>query len=127
MQINETGFGYALCEGMGVTRQVDTLLIGDQPIGTWVLVFLDSAREVLTEGNALKISNAIKAVDMVMNNNGKMSTDGMEMQSIEALFADLTDRETPKPASLIAFEQHQAKKARKKTTETKLCHPYLLK
>ena len=115
MQIKEAGFGYALCEGMGVTRQVDTLLTGDQAIGTWVLVFLNSAREVLTEDNAIKISNAVKAVDMVMNNNGKMSTDGMDMQSIEALFADLTDRETPKPASLIAFEQHQAKSQAKKS------------
>ena len=109
MQIKETGFGYALCEGMGVTRQIDTLLTGEQPVGTWVLVFLDSAREVLTEDNALKISNAVKAIDIVMKNDGKMSSDGLDMQSIEALFADLTDRETPKPASLIAFEQSQAK------------------
>lgn len=39
MQIKEKGFGYAICEGMGVTRNVDTLLVGDLPIDTWVLVF----------------------------------------------------------------------------------------
>ena len=109
MQIKETGFGYAICEGMGITRQVDTLLIGEQPVGTWVLIFLESAREVLTEADALKISNAVKAVDLVMSNNGNISTDGMDAQNIEALFADLIDRETTKPASLIAFEQSQLK------------------
>jgi hydrogenase expression/formation protein HypC len=109
MQIKESGFGYAVCEGLGVTRQVDTLLIGDQPVGTWVLVFLESAREILSEDDAMKISNAVKAVDMVMSNNGELSADGMDAQSIEALFADLTDREISKPASLIAFEQSQLK------------------
>jgi len=109
MQIKESGFAYAICEGLGVTRQVDTLLIGEQPVGTWVLVFLESAREVLSEEDAMKISNAVKAVDMVMSNNGELSANGMSTQSIEALFADLTDREIPKPASLIAFEQSQLK------------------
>ena len=109
MQICKTGFGYAICEGQGITRQVDTLLIGDQPIGTWVLTFLDSAREVISEDDAMKISNAVKAVDLVMSNNGSLSSDGLDAQSIEALFADLTDREPPKPASLIAFEQAQQK------------------
>ncbi len=109
MQIKEVGPGYALCEGMGTTRQVETLLIGDQPIGTWVLVFLESAREILSEENAIKIGNAVKAVDIVMNNNGNISTDGMETQNIEALFADLIDREIPKPTSLIALEQSQLK------------------
>lgn len=112
MQIIETGFGYAICEGLGVTRNVDTLLIGDQPVGTWVLTFLDSAREVLSQEDAKKISDAVKAVDIVMKNNGVMSTSGMDMQNIEALFADLVDREPPKPASLIAFEQQQLKKTK---------------
>jgi len=110
MQITETGFGYAICEGQGITRQVDTLLIGEQPVGTWILTFLDSAREVLSEDDAMKISNAVKAVDLVMNNNGKLSRDGMDAQSIEALFADLTDREPPKPPSLIALEKSQREK-----------------
>lgn len=114
MQIKETGFGYAICEGLGKTRQVDTLLIGDQPIGTWVLTFLDSAREVISEDNAKKISDAIKAVDIVMDNQGNFSQSGMEMKNIEALFADLIDREPEKPASLIAFEQSQQQHDSKK-------------
>ncbi len=115
MQIKETGFGYAICEGMGVTRNVDTLLIGDQPIGTWVLTFLNSAREVLSEDNAIKISNAIQAVDLVMSNDAGLSTNGLDTQSIEALFADLVDRETPKPPSLLALEKSQREESQQKS------------
>ncbi len=114
MQIKETGFGYAICEGMGITRNVDTLLIGDQPIGTWVLTFLESAREVLSEDDAMKISNAIQAVDLVMSNDIELSTSGMDTQSIEALFADLVDRETPKPPSLLALEKSQREESQQK-------------
>ena len=109
MQIKEIGLASARCEGMGMEREVDTLLIGDQPIGTWVLVFLNSAREVLTEENALKIAEAVKAVDLVMSSNGDLSTDGFESNAIDALFADLIDREPEKPASLLAFEESQRK------------------
>lgn len=109
MQIKETGFGYAKCEGMGIKRDVDTLLVGDLPIDTWVLVFLNSAREVLTEENAAKITDAVTAINLVMDNNGQISEQGLKNQEIDALFADLIDREPEKPASLIAFEQSQRK------------------
>jgi len=109
MQIKEKSFGCAVCEGMGVTREVDTLLVGDLPIDTWVLVFLNSAREVLTEDNAKKIGAAVKAVDLIMESDSGISTNGLNNDSIEALFADLVDREPPKPPSLIAFEESQEK------------------
>jgi len=108
MQVKESGFGYALCEGMGISRQVDTLLVGEQPPGTWLLVFLNSAREVLSEEDARKISDAVQAVDLVMQNDGQgISEKGLDMHSIEALFADLVDREPPKPESLLALEASQ--------------------
>lgn len=107
MQIKEVGLASARCEGMGLVREVDTLLVGDLPIDTWVLVFLNSAREVLTEENALKIADAVKAVDLVMNGGSQLSTDGFAHQAIDALFADLIDREPQKPDSLLAFEESQ--------------------
>ncbi len=113
MQIKEAGFGYAKCEGMGIKRDVDTLLVGDLPIGTWVLVFLNSAREVLTPENAKKITKAVTAVNMVMENDGQISQNGMDNNAINALFADLIDREPQKPASLIAFEASQKKLSEK--------------
>ncbi|WP_305800133.1 HypC/HybG/HupF family hydrogenase formation chaperone [Thiolapillus sp.] len=104
MQIKEVGFGHAVCEGMGMRREVDTLLIGEQPVGSWVLVFLNSAREVLSPEDAAKISSAIRAVNMVMENGDSVSSGALDNTSIEALFADLIDREPPKPDSLLALE-----------------------
>ncbi len=100
MQVVETGLGHAVCEGMGQRRRVDTLLVGEQPVGTWLLVFLDSAREVLTPEDADRIGRAVQAVDLVMQQGGNTGTE----HQIEALFADLIDREPEKPASLLALE-----------------------
>jgi len=108
MQVLKSGFGYAVCKGMGITREIDTLLVGEQPPGTWLLVFLQSAREILSEQDAKKISDAVQAVDMVMGS--KVSTEPLSMNTIETLFADLIGREPPKPDSLIALEHEQRKK-----------------
>lgn len=102
MQVIESGFGRALVEGMGQRREVDTLLVGEQPAGTWLLVFLDSAREVLTEGEAERIGDAVQAIDRVM---GLPPGAVPEDADIDSLFADLVDREPPKPPSLLALEQ----------------------
>ncbi len=109
MQVIESGFGYAICKGMDITRQVDTLLVGEQAEGTWLLVFLNSAREVLTEDDALKINDAVRAVDWVMS-NPTLSQESLSNTAIDELFADLIDREPPKPASLLALEEQQKNK-----------------
>lgn len=87
MQIIESGEGYAWCEGMGQQLQVDTLLVGNQPVGTWLLTFLGSARQVLSADEAARISDAVQAVNRVMQGDG----------NIEHLFADLIDREPQLP------------------------------
>jgi hydrogenase expression/formation protein HypC len=84
--------GYALCEGMGERRRVDTLLVGEQPPGSWLLVFLDSAREVLTETAARQIAEALQALDMAMQGDG----------AVDHLFADLAEREPQLPDFLQA-------------------------
>jgi hydrogenase expression/formation protein HypC len=94
---------------MGIKRHVDTLLVGEQPVGTWLLVFLNSAREVLTEEDALKISDAVRAVDLVMLNE-PLSSENSSTPAIDALFADLINREPPKPASLLALEKNSEQK-----------------
>ena len=90
MQVVEVREGMAVCEGMGERRDINMQLIGDQPAGTWVLTFLDTAREVLSEEDAASIIDAVTAVNLVMQGN----TD------IDHLFADLIDREPPRPPSM---------------------------
>jgi len=87
MKILEAGFGYALCEGMGETRRIDTLLVGDQPPGTWVLVFIDAAREVIGAEDAARIGDALTALSLAMQGE----------TSVDHLFADLVDREPQLP------------------------------
>ncbi len=87
MQVVESGDGYAWCVGMGERRCIDTLLVGDQPVGTWLLTFLDSAREVLSADDAQRIIDAVQAVSLVMQGS----------DDIEHLFADLIDREPQLP------------------------------
>ena len=87
MQVIRSGFGSALCEGLGEQREISTLLVGDQPKGTWLLTFMNSAREVISEADARRISDAVTAVGLVMDG----ATD------IDHLFADLIDREPPRP------------------------------
>ncbi|MES9874975.1 MAG: HypC/HybG/HupF family hydrogenase formation chaperone [Candidatus Sedimenticola sp. PURPLELP] len=90
MQVVESSTGQAWCEGMGERRLVDTLLVGEQPLGTWLLIFLNSAREVLTEENAEKIRNALQALNLTLQGE----TD------IGHLFADLAEREPQLPEHL---------------------------
>ena len=94
MQVVESAFGHALCEVDGEQRQVDMLLVGDQPKGTWVLVFLNSAREVITEEDAIRLKDALKAVDLAMSGQ----------QDVDHLFPDLVGREPELPTHLITPE-----------------------
>jgi len=90
MQVLACEGDYVLCEGLGERRRVDTLLLGPQPVGTWLLVFLDSAREVLDAEQAGKIGDALQALRLAMGGE----------QDLTHLFADLVGREPQLPAHL---------------------------
>lgn len=93
MRVIESHPGYALCEtGGGATRRIDTLLLGEQPVGTWLLTFLDTAREVLSAESAAQISAALQAVELAMQGEA----------NIDHLFQDLVDREPVLPDFLRA-------------------------
>lgn len=87
MQVLQCEGSHAWCGGMGEKRRVDTLLVGPRAPGTWLLVYLDSAREVLTPTRAAHITAALEAVARAMAGEGDM----------DHLFADLVDREPPLP------------------------------
>jgi hydrogenase expression/formation protein HypC len=89
----------ALCRYRGGDTLVDLLLVGAQPVGTWVLVFLDTAREVLSEEKARQIADALEAMHLVMGQHP------IEQSQIDDLFADLVGREPPLPEFLIDVTQ----------------------
>lgn len=88
----------ALCGDSQDEQWVDMTLVGPQPEGTWVLVFLGAAREVTSADRANKIANALKALTQVMN--GTMDYD-------ESLFADLIEREPELPTHLKPIPNKQ--------------------
>ncbi|QWG24779.1 HypC/HybG/HupF family hydrogenase formation chaperone [Bradyrhizobium sediminis] len=91
MKVIRPGSGYAVCEAAGESREIDMRLVGDQPEGTWVLVFLDAAREVVTSEQASLIGNALDALRLALAG----STEG-----IDELFPDLAGREPELPPHL---------------------------
>jgi hydrogenase expression/formation protein HypC len=81
---------FALCQGRGETRRLNMSLIGEQPLGTWVLAHLEWGREVLSTEGAARILDALDALERVMQGDS----------NIEDLFADLTGREPQLPEFL---------------------------
>jgi hydrogenase expression/formation protein HypC len=87
MRVIEAQAHFAICESGETRKRVNTLFVGDVEPGQWLLVFLDTAREILTEAQARQLQDALLAVDAVINGN----TD------VDHLFADLVDRDPLPP------------------------------
>ncbi|MBF6057673.1 MULTISPECIES: HypC/HybG/HupF family hydrogenase formation chaperone [Thiomicrorhabdus] len=67
-------------------QEVDMSLLGEQPAGTWVLVFLGVAREVIE----------MDVLDQVLSARKAMAV-ALEGGDVDAFFADLIDREPELP------------------------------
>lgn len=79
----------ALCERRGETQRVSMALIGPQPPGAQVLVYLGSAVRLLDDLEAKHIDDALDALQLAL--------DGKD---VDHLFADLIDREPELPEFL---------------------------
>lgn len=62
MQVLECGEHFARCQGPNGETRVDLALVGQQPPGTWLLTFLDAAREVISPERAEMVNAALQAV-----------------------------------------------------------------
>jgi len=81
MQVVEAAELSALCRGRNGEQQVNMLLIGEQPVGTWVLSFLGWAREVISERDAHEINLALDGLGEIM--------DGAETIDVDHYFPGL--------------------------------------
>jgi hydrogenase assembly chaperone HypC/HupF len=79
MQVVESDEFTALCERRGEKRRLNMMLVGRQPVGTWVLAIMDHAREVLAPENAQQIDEAVQGLEAALRGE----TD------IDSFFADL--------------------------------------
>ena len=73
MQVIESDGRFALCEGRGERRRINTALVGDVSSGDWLLVFLDDARERI---DALRAAEVNAALDLVL---GAMQGHGADL------------------------------------------------
>ncbi|MGZ8157319.1 MAG: HypC/HybG/HupF family hydrogenase formation chaperone [Methylobacter sp.] len=90
MQVTELRGESALCIYRGEATLVDMMLVGEQAVGTWLLVFLHAAREVISEQKARQISDALEAMRLAMQGETRL----------DHLFADLAGREPQLPEFL---------------------------
>ncbi len=65
----------ALCEGRNGEQEVNMMLVGPQEAGTWVLNFLGSAREVMTDDDAAKMNSALDALAAIANGETDIDID----------------------------------------------------
>jgi len=87
--------GRAWCEGRGHGLHLDTLLIGEQPPGTWVLAFNGVAQRVLDENEAALTNAALDALEAALAG----------AQDFDAFFGDLIERERLRAESSKAAER----------------------
>lgn len=93
MRVVEVLPGRAVCEFRGERRLIDMSLTGEQPVGTWLITFLDSAREVITAEQAALVADALSALWLAIDGDA----DGAD---IDRLFPGLAGREPELPAHL---------------------------
>ena len=74
MQVADIGDGRRWCEGRGRREQLDMMLVGDAPPGTWVLAFQGSARRLMTADEAARTNDALDALEAVLA--GERNLDG---------------------------------------------------
>nr|WP_026340836.1 HypC/HybG/HupF family hydrogenase formation chaperone [Thioalkalivibrio sp. ALJT] len=79
MQVVEAGEFVALCERRGERRQLNMLLVGPQPVGTWVLAVVDHAREVLSPEEADRVDRAVCGLEALQRGE----------RDIDAFFEDV--------------------------------------
>lgn len=91
-RIDRQGVAWCLQEGTEIA--VNTELVGPQTVGTWLLTFLGTAREVLDEERARAIQQALEGLSAALSG-----------QDYEHYFQDLIDREPQLPEHLrVQFE-----------------------
>ena len=79
MQVVDVDNGRPWCEGRGRRQQLDMMLIGDAPVGSWVLAFQGSARRVMSADEAARTNDALDALEAVLAGE----------RNLDVYFADL--------------------------------------
>lgn len=66
MRVESLEPGHAWVRGRGERRRVSLALVGDTHPGEWLLVFLDAAREKVSEARAAEVNGALDLLDAAL-------------------------------------------------------------
>ncbi|HVN35851.1 MAG TPA: HypC/HybG/HupF family hydrogenase formation chaperone [Casimicrobiaceae bacterium] len=66
MRVVEISDGRPWCEGRGRRQQLDVMLVGDVPLGSWVLAFQGCARRAITAEEAAWTNDALDALEAAL-------------------------------------------------------------
>ncbi len=81
--------GHAHCYGRGDKRRVRTALVGEVAIGDWLLIFIDSAQEIISETRAQEINGTLDLLEATL---GGQSMHGADPHDAIAVAFDLPSR-----------------------------------
>lgn len=71
----EAGDFVARCRTRNGEEQINMMLTGPQPAGTWLLTFLGSAREVISGEEARRIDQALDGLAAIMGGASEIDLD----------------------------------------------------
>jgi len=91
----------AWCEADGHGERLDMMLVGEQPVGTWVLGFLGAARQVLSDEEAAQARAGRQALAALLRGDG----------DVDQFFADLMNRAPELPVHLRPPPQDRSSSA----------------
>ena len=90
MQVVTVEEHHAWCEADGQRERLDMALVGAQPVGTWVLAFQGTARQVMDDEEAAQARAGRCALAAVLGGGN----------DVDAFFADLVARTPQLPEHL---------------------------
>lgn len=67
MRVIESNGLTALCEGRGVRRHVNVMLVDEAAPGTWLLIHINNAVRVLEEQEAAEIGGALDMLEAALD------------------------------------------------------------
>lgn len=67
MQVLDLEPGHAVCAGRGQQRRINTALVGKVQINDWLLVFMDSAQEIITTQRAAEVNATLDLMEAALH------------------------------------------------------------
>ncbi len=90
MQVVGADGGATICAGRGRRERIDVALVGDQPVGAWILAYQGSAVRTLTQQEAVQTDAALDALEAALAG----------VSNVDDYFADLVGRVPQLPLHL---------------------------